>query len=65
MNKTSKIFVTMLIWILLPILTYMIGGFIAWDFNPGNWDEFGRFLIALLNVIFSILLTVVVWTYDN
>ena len=21
---------------------YLLAGFVAWDWNPGNWDAFGR-----------------------
>ncbi len=32
------------------LLLYLTGAFIAWDFNPGNWPQEGRFLLALMGL---------------
>lgn len=38
--------------ILAPIAAisavYLLGAFIAWDFNAGNWDQRDRFFIGIL-----------------
>lgn len=34
--------------VLIAVGVYLFGAFVAWDFNAGNWDQGGRFIIALL-----------------
>jgi hypothetical protein len=34
-----------------PLLAYLLCGFIAWDLNPGNWTDDGRFVCALLGLM--------------
>ena len=30
------------------IMCYLVGAFINWDYNAGNWSEFARFSVVLL-----------------
>jgi len=42
-------------YLIIVALSYLIGAFVAWDFYPGNWDSFGRYLIAVLALTMSII----------
>jgi hypothetical protein len=32
---------------------YLVGSFIAWDMNPGNWSIDGRFTVALFGLVYA------------
>jgi hypothetical protein len=34
---------------------YLLGSFVAWDYNPGNWDQFGRYMIAMLSIMMCLI----------
>ena len=34
---------------------YLLGAFVNWDFNAGNWSEFARFTIVLIWIFMSIV----------
>ena len=40
-----------LIVLAAPLFAYLLCGFIAWDFNPGNWTADGRFACALMGAM--------------
>lgn len=40
------------------LLFYLMGSFVAWDFNPGHWDAFGRAIGCVFATILSIVLGV-------
>ena len=46
----------------LMLLFYLMGAFIEWDINPGNWAEGARFIIAIIGVLVSVFLGGVVYT---
>ncbi len=52
----SKFFSILFLWFLIGnIFWYLIGSFIAFDFNPLNWwvfnNAFGRILIVFLELV--------------
>ena len=46
----------------LLVVAYLISAFLAWDFNPGNWEDGGRFMSVLTGVALSALAT---WRADE
>ena len=32
------------------VFTCLIGAFVAWDINPANWTEVGRFMVAVMGI---------------
>lgn len=30
------------------LLAYLVGAFVCWDFNAGNWDAFARVMVGFL-----------------
>jgi hypothetical protein len=40
------------------LLFYLMGSFMAWDFNPGHWDVFGRVMGCFFGTMLSIVLGV-------
>lgn len=43
--------------LLLLAILYLIASFVAMDFNPKNWDSFGRGFIAIMaiSIMYSII----------
>lgn len=37
-------------------LAYLVGAFICWDFNPGNWDMFARVMVAIMGAFLGLML---------
>jgi len=46
---------TFILPILFCIIIYLVGAFIAWDFNSVNWDDLGRFCTGILFIVAIIL----------
>lgn len=46
----------------LMLCFYLMGAFIGWDINPGNWAEGARFLIAIIGVPVSVFIGCIVYT---
>ena len=46
---------TFILPILFCIIIYLVGVFMAFNFNPANWDNLGRYVTELLFVIAIIL----------
>lgn len=45
-------------WFLLlvpPVLMYLIGAFIGWQFDPGQWDTGGRLFAAGATMLLEFL----------
>jgi hypothetical protein len=42
-------------YVIIVISMYLLGSFVAWDFNPGNWDQFGRYMIAMLSIMMCLI----------
>lgn len=36
------------------LLSYLLSAFVAWEFNPGEWSESGRFFTAMLGLLLAI-----------
>ena len=47
----TKILSIILIPTIIGGIVYLIGSFVAYDFNPINWSEAGRALIAVLELM--------------
>lgn len=45
-----RIFASVLAGMGGAFIVYLLGCFIGWDFNPGNWDSFGRAFIGFFMV---------------
>lgn len=54
-NLKNYIITSTVIFIILTAILYGIAAFIALDFNPKGWDEFGRFIIAVMDCFLLIL----------
>ena len=37
---------------------YLLGAFIAWDINAGNWNDAGRYMIGCLGCIIGAVLVI-------
>ena len=37
-------------------MAYLFGSFVAWDLNPGAWDQGGRFMLGSLGVLLGIFM---------
>lgn len=46
------------VWIPILVLSimYLIGSFAAMDFNPNNWDPYGRGFLAAMGTLISLAL---------
>ena len=55
----------LIVFILINICVYLIGSFLAWDFNVNNWwfikDIFGRFIMLIIEIIMVGLTSVIVY----
>lgn len=40
-----------IMFIILSGLAYAVGAFIAWDYNPGNWEPWARIFTLLTGFI--------------
>lgn len=38
------------------LLTYVLGAFVAWDLNAGNWSFDGRMMTAMVGVVIGMCL---------
>ena len=54
MKKMKKLILSVLASAISVALVYIVGAFMAWDFNPGNWDIVFRFVIGIVMVVTSI-----------
>jgi hypothetical protein len=36
-------------------LAYLVGAFICWDLNAGNWDPFARVMVGIIGTFASLL----------
>ena len=48
-------------YLVILSMTYLVGSFVAWDLNPGNWDSIGRYLTVLA----GILLVLINWLRED
>lgn len=32
------------------VVVFLVGAFVAWDFNPAHWPSEGRFIVALFGL---------------
>ena len=47
---------------LLPLLAvYLMGVFINWEANPGNWGEASRILAVIVAVCVTAVVSAIVW----
>lgn len=53
MKLITRIVLAALAFILVLSVTYIVSAFIAWDFNPGRWDDFGRVFTSIFGLMFS------------
>lgn len=37
-------------------VTYLLGAFVGWDFNPAKWEPFGRFVAVLTSPLIILLI---------
>lgn len=49
-------FILPLVW----MLVYLIGSFIAWEYNPQKWTDIGRFMMVFVCLAASALTVLVV-----
>ena len=47
MNKWFLVFLL----VLGPVLSYLLGAFVTYEFNPAIWEDSGRFVVALFSVL--------------
>ena len=45
---------SILTWLILMILSYLLISFTSWDVNPRDWNGFARFLYAILTLFITI-----------
>ena len=64
MKTSTKVILVVLVWILIPLFFLAVGGFIAADFNPFNWQPEGRAFISFISIFFSIMLSVAILMKD-
>jgi len=42
-------------YLIIVVSSYLLGSFVAWDFNPGNWHEIVRYFIAVLAIMMCLI----------
>ena len=47
------------------LFSYLVGAFVAADFNISNWTHFGRFVVSLLGVAVGFLAGICVEIYTE
>jgi hypothetical protein len=48
-------FAALIVWVLGALVIYGFGAFIALDFHVANWNEGGRFVFLLLEVLWALM----------
>jgi hypothetical protein len=43
------------------VLVYLLAGFVVWDWNPANWTELGRFIVALFGTSLAVVTATAPW----
>lgn len=38
----------LIVFFALFVMAYLVGAFICWDFNAGNWDIFPRLMVGII-----------------
>ncbi len=49
----------------MMLLSYLVGAFVAADFNISNWTHFGRYTVAVLGVGAGIIGAILVVAYEE
>ena len=51
---------------LVPFLAmYLLSAFAIWDWNPGNWDTFGRFILGCLSILCAAVIAIAIATESD
>lgn len=52
---TKSVFRGLALWASMALALYGAGAFIAWNPNPGEWNESGRFMLAMLWIFSAVV----------
>lgn len=52
----KKILVSVLIAVLCATASYLLGGFIDWEWDASKWDGFSRMMLTLVSIFLSVSL---------
>jgi len=44
----------------IPLIWYLFGSFIAWDFNPALWDSAGRFILGFVTIASLVIINIII-----